>query len=325
MNLQKELFKNPIVVALRLGENSQNIMKLSASLARKTGASLRAIHVTEALNSIGYSYPTVIGAYDLGAWALEQQELAAYMAEKKLKELTADLKDRMAESKVIVSSDIPGTLLAESHNAPLLVLGVDKQQYVPIPKGLSVVLSILSAASIPVLLLRSGADLDFERGYSMLIADDVGPASASAVNFAVNFAKSSGARSVTHTHVLDPHMKKIAAEDFEQESRKWPEYEDFLTRAKRGMEILLRSRVESSIEDLQAEGGQCSYKTYVSAGDVSEELEKILQKGEHDMVVFGRPPLSHFKPFSLGRLAVNSLFMGAKSVLVVPPGYPRSF
>lgn len=318
MNLQENEFKGQIVVGLRLGKNSVNILRVAEGLGTRMGTKLKIIHVLERIPVYGYSYPNALGAYEMGAAVFEEQALAFDEAERKLKDVTAQSSsDVIRDAKVVLSSDVSTALLAESHNASLLIIGVDEHKYGFIPKGLSVVLSVLGAARIPVMLIRSDAELDFKQRPSIAIADDVAPSTIDAINSALKFALACGARAVTHAHFLSPTMEKIAERASRGRTEKSPEYEDFLTRSKRGIDIILKSRVQYFTEALQ--DAACSYQTYVGAGAVADEIEKLLAGETHDVIVFGRSPLSHFKPFALGRLAVNSLFMGAKAALIVPP------
>lgn len=317
MNLENE-FRKQIVVGLRLGENSQNILRVAESLGKTLGTNVHAVHILEQMTSLAYSYPNVFSGYDVSGWIVEQQERAIASAEEKLKDLASKGHNpEIVSTAAVLSPDIPSALLAESHNASLLVIGVDHYRYNYIPKGLSVVLSTLAASATPILVVRSDSKLDFRQGYKMLLTDDIAPASLSIVNQAMAFALASGARTLTHAHFLSPTMEKIETVRTADATGKWPDYEDFVTRAKRGIDSLLKTRAQSFTERFQI--ANCDYKTHVSSGSVGDQIEALIKADRQDIVVFGRPALSRFKPFALGRLAINTIFAGAEAALIIPP------
>lgn len=239
-------------------------------------------------------------------------------AERQIKELldSAGFAGKR-QSKVVLSKDESAALLAESHDASLLVLAVEEHRYELIPCGLSIVLSLLASSAVPLLIIRDGGPFDFSGTYRMLIADDLSVSSLSAVWNGIAFGLASGAGAILHAHVLPPHVRRFAARIHAQDDKLGED--GYMERMERAVETSLRSRsgIDRHREDF--ERAVCSYRTHVASGKVSEHLEILARDFRPDIIVMGRSASARAFTPRLGRLALNTALSKCRALLMVPP------
>lgn len=309
--------KSKIVAALKFDESSMQLLRSIHSLCRKTSMSMRAVHVVHDYASDRVYYPDYFGSSQARELMSQEQDREAADAGKRLRELVEREKFQDAwESKAIVSKDTCAALLAESHDASILAIAVERHRYQLIPRGLSVVLSLLANSNIPILIIRDGS-FDFSQRYSLLIADDLSPSSEHAAWFGTTFGLASGASDIVHTHILHPKIHKF--EEHLEARGEIIERERFKAYVDHTVTSALSSRSgwEMRKEDFAKVG--CSYRALATAGKVSEELDLLAKGFNPHIVVMGRSASARAFTPCLSRLALNTVLSRSQAVLMVPP------
>lgn len=320
----EKLFKGArekIVVGLKINDSARSFIQNVAHLCQRTGMGMRIVNVVEEHAPLGYYYPEFFLGYDWALMTREQLDMEIVEHEKIVKDLKASMQTPTdIETRVVSAYRVADALLddARAHQASLIVIGLDTQDYKMIPRGLSVALTALTTAPMPVLALRTAGKIDFNRASQrILIADDLSPACEKVVWAGISFAASLKNAEVFHVHVLNRGLSKDLDTGPRDPAGEIPPSQDALwPTIEKKLEETLRARAHRWTSLMEAAG--CSYRTQVLKGDVLEHIVRLQTSLPADIVVFGHHHTVHYKPLGLGQVPLKALLSGLDAILIVP-------
>jgi nucleotide-binding universal stress UspA family protein len=315
-------FKGPgakVVVAIGNEQQAGATLEAAVSLCRRTGMSLRLVHVVE---------PTFAGSFAshpfgdfVSMEALEKtHEEGLLAAESRLKELVHRTDVAGTTTNVVAGRPAEGVIAdAIASRATLIMAGTGRAGHRFIFKGFSTAVSLMAQAPIPVLIVPTGVTLDFGReGLRFLLADDLREQSDGAGLAAFALAALCPRSELLHVHV-DPlsgdHLIRLLGSTMNRLPRDARDIgpTDLLEQAHRHVEGQLAARAKGRREVLEAQGGR--YQAAPLTGDAVEVLEQAIGKWCPDVIVFGRHQTIHRRPFLLGRIPFRAMLSAQRAVM----------
>jgi nucleotide-binding universal stress UspA family protein len=225
--------------------------------------------------------------------------------------------------------------LSRTH-ADAVVVGVDRRGYTTFTEGVSTAISLMHAASVPVLAVGASRPVDFRKPcFRILVADDLEPATAAAVDAAFALASTIGADARVRQMHVHGDLREILEDSA---ATSWAELKDAVrgdeTPAMRAVETEMARRYDERAARLAQRGepwrdraAQIGVKIAcdVRTGRVAEELHEAVTEFEPDLLVFGRHKALRARPFLIGRMPFRGMLHEQRAVLMVPQdGGPKS-
>ena len=325
MSDPKRLKHSPIVVAVDFDSSLANAIKVAGELARRSRSKLILLHAVREWST--YTTSSLEGNMSLPLGEVMAANLQTEIedARQQLNDTAAALrKDLQVEIKVVAG--IPNqVIVAEAvlTQAQVLILGSPVDSWRRKEHRLSTLLSVLSEAPCPVLVVGS-EPLD-EKIEAVAIADDLTPWSKSAVTAAFYFAEAMDAPHVYHLHV-----NPLQRERFAQALRRYamrqgtqvrPEAaSEFFKDLEHDLSLQLRERAgEETVWFPEREG---RYTASVLHGPVLDTIESAISKDQGwnaGLIVFGQHRSFHRRPFRAGNVPFSEMARLGKLALIVPP------
>lgn len=323
-----------VTVAVAFDGHTSDLVKAGAELCQSLGKKLCLLHVVEPWAELPHSQP--FGAGD-PLWNVTQavEGNARDMARHRLEELMTLVPAGVAVKKVVVNGKPIERLGPEAMAVGtfLLLVGADFSNARFLPRGLSTALSLMVSSPVPVAVMDTKLSNSLlapsTRGKAgggksvrILLADDLGSQSESAVNFALALATALPDSELHHVHVnalsvesLRSGLNAAAASahaPVNPESSAEEVYEALLT----GLRSKLEGRGAVGREYFESAGGR--YTLAVVTGGVAEQIGEVSAAVNPNILVFGRHHAYYTKPFFIGRVPYRSMMALKRPIIVVP-------
>ena len=209
---------------------------------------------------------------------------------------------------------------AAATNAAFIITGAASVSHRFIPKGISTALTLMSTASVPVLVMKLETILGSpQRDFRVLVADDMRDSGKSALRTALSLACLYPSSEVFHVHVNSLTLSALeAALDAGPLHRSSPTegpakvYELVV----REIEEQLEKRALEVMSGLPSPG--INYHPHVRTGAVAKNLDLVIGEFNPDLMVFGRHQTFRSKPFSMGQMPFYSMLSQSIAVMIVP-------
>jgi nucleotide-binding universal stress UspA family protein len=318
-------FSSPstIVVAVAFDPQTEPLAQWAAALARALGKKLRLVHAVETWAEIGSSLAGVERS-PLREVVPAVTETAREAATDRLAALASSLGTGISID-VVAATGSPVAILAQEAAAVdtcLLIVGAHFQMSTLVPRGLSTTLSLLATASVPVLAADARGHLPKPgAAVRLLVADDLGEQTESAVAFAGDMACAWHRAWVHHVHV-----SALSDADLESALRNaaiaartvmTPDQAQVVCQAVHREQLRsLETRFADRRDALAASGG--SYTSEVVPGGVKAELARLATDIAPDLLVFGRRAPDQPAATVFGRMPYRAMLAMQRPVLVVP-------
>jgi len=312
-----------ISVAINFDENSQHLIKTAVSLCRATKAKLRLVHSCEVWT---YHAPYSGGFLPIA----DLMQIANFEEVRKAESRLRELAETVAEDVVVETKLLNGkaakALIADAvaNDVRLILVGAPGLLKKFVPTGFSTTLGLLANATVPVLAIPYGTELNFaQTDLGILVCDSLSGSDQTLVEAAMNFAGALSG-SVIHAHInglgrdqLEAMINMAAASGYTALN---PEtsVDDLIQAHNEVLERRMGERVRDMAPRLRKAGGK--YAARVVSGGVEEQLDKLLATAasEAKIVAFGQHQTLHRKPFSLGRLPYRAMLRQDRPLLIIP-------
>lgn len=313
-----------VTVAVALDRHSLPLTAAGVAICQRTGKQLCLLHVVEPWAEIPPSRP--LGASD-PLWDVTQavERDARDKAVSRLDELASTVPPEISVITRVVSAKAVDGIVRELTRLPscLLLVGASYGNVRFLPRGLSTALSLMVTSPVPVLIIDTTKPTPLlEERTRILVADDLGDQTATAVEYAFAFGAAVGGVEVRHVHVNGLSLSNLRA-GLETAAATSHTVLDSTESAERVFDALLVDlsqrlavRAENQREYLEAAGGL--YTSEVRTGNVFDQLEASATAFGPNLMVFGRHQAYHTQPFFVGRVPYRSMLSYQRPLLIVP-------
>jgi nucleotide-binding universal stress UspA family protein len=195
---------NYLVVGVTLiPEVDEKILHYAKNISKILSLKIKLVHslsIHEAQPYINYAgYPPALGINPIHSWAKIKSESLTRLS------ALAQATGVHAEEDFVLAEGVSEDCLideAKKCGAVLIVVGAAATRYKFVPSGFSVAISLLDASPLPVLVVNNESEVDLtESTLRMVIADDLGEFSESALNTCAAIAKVLPRSEIHHVHV----------------------------------------------------------------------------------------------------------------------------
>ncbi len=313
-----------IIVAVGLDEHTDALLRSASSLARRSGMSLRLVHVVEPWVG-GYWSTAVAGGIPMMDIVQNVETEQIKMAEDKLTRLVERYGKDISCNYAVLRGIVADAILEDAavSEAAMLITGSAGEYQRFIPRGFSTALSLLAHAPIPVLVVPRDVELNFERPeLKLLVADDLSTEARRIVATAFAFAAELDSPRLLHfhvnamgaDHVEDTMRKAVAAQrDSGDPGMIARDVAGTLLEAiKKG----LAERVPQNRLAFDRAGG--TYQVKIANGHPIEEVNAEAERLGADVLIFGRHQTFHRRPFLIGRVPFHAMLSRQQAVMVLP-------
>lgn len=315
-----------VVAAVAFDGQTETVVQTALSLAKRFDMDLRFVNVVEPI----FLQPWVMAmspyyaAYPLGA-AIDDE--FKEKNEAKLKTLLAGIKPpRNLSGEVLLGLTNP-TLIADCQNkrANLVITAYNPDSYKLTAAGVSTALGMMHEAPLPVMAVTKGFAPDFNKpGFKLLVADDLQEYTQEAVRKAYELASGLQGCHLRHVHVHGDFREAFREKwegmrgrfsgaeqvDLSAETIWMNEYEARVTKA----------REQAAPFYKKAEMAHVRIELDVRAArNVADELYKVANDAEPDLLMFGRHRVLRTRPFLIGRMPLRTMLQMRRPVVIVPP------
>jgi nucleotide-binding universal stress UspA family protein len=317
-------YMNPngkILVSITLDDAGAANLISAAQIAKRTGLKLEVLHVSEYW--VGRTWPTEM------SFGGPMADILTTVEDDSVRNATAHLKDLI--KKNLPEMDATATVLlgypaesirahAVSVAAEMIVVGGTADDYRFIPKGLSTLLSLMSDAPCPVLVLPKDKPTAWDHtDLTVIFADDLQPQSENAALIAYEWATALGNTKLIHVHSNQMYKKdlNLALASAAASSHTPPGAVDIdviWNMAMKSMEEKLKTRAPGRKPLLEARGG--SVETTIVQGSPSESILALAKSENADLVIFGRHRTWRRKPFAIGQLPFHAMLRSRCPILI---------
>ncbi len=322
-----ELFSSgtTLVLGLDLKHDETSLIKTASSLAQRTGARLLCVHAAQPFRSYALAGEGFALPYE--EFERESYDSDIQSAEISLQQIREKLPPELLVDVEIVRDYSEDALegLARDCNAQLILCGHRLGEEAAPLEGLSTSLSLMAHASVPVMSLPLGTQLDFtQKAHKLLVADSLQTGAFHALKAALGFSKSIDTETFYHLHVypnsveeLQESAEKIRLAMVEGRLPQDPSFNGdyYLEKIKADLEHLLRRRHHEADPEF-AKGTQ--YKSLVRFGEPQEQLHKAVAETKADILIFGKHHFLRPKGLSLGKIPYKAMLEKGVATLVIP-------
>lgn len=314
------------IIAVAFDKETPALTESALSLARKTGVALRFVHVLE--NAIPEGLLVDAPLYNIAPVLLrESQAQIRQEKDKAMQELKATIPQDVTSSFALLEGEAVPAIIqdATAHGANLVMTACNPDQYGALmPHSFSVALRLMAEAPLPVIVTNSANPINFSsKHFSMLLADDLQPASEEAARKAFELAVNLPGSRVRHLHVHGDFRELLRHMWLDLKTR-----HPVLQKAGESPEDTLKREYEARVAALQNRGGHyrkaaCDKGSCVEpdvrTGDVHEILDDEIADVDPNLIVFGRHRTLKAKPFLIGRISLRAMLHAKRPIVVVPP------
>lgn len=317
-----------ICVAVKFDDASKRAIKVAEQLCLRTGASMHLVHVCE--NVLASNFNSMTGIVPLPIELLQAtQEGIEQIADSHIRELAKTVPSSIEVSTKVATGLIgkPADLIeaeAVAQNCSLIIVGTAPTSHRFIPRGFSCALTLMSHSKLPVMAVNQTqkSDLKADR-LQMLIADDLKTATLPAVTSACRLAFGLTKTDIHHIHIngvdlgtLEASLTTAIATSHSHPESMISANEIFSVLVK-NLEKCLQARTVDM--NAASELAACQYRSYVvTESSVGDGLQKMVDKINPDLIVFGRHRRLHHKPFGIGQMPHYAMLNLQCPVVVFP-------
>jgi nucleotide-binding universal stress UspA family protein len=313
-----------VTVAIAFDEETPELIKAAESLCLVSGMSLRLVHTCESPYGTWAGHPF---SDLLSPEVIEDAEEAVLSAaELKIAELKTTIDGRVQVTHNVLFGRPAENIIADSiaSRVSLIVTATSKAGHRFVLKGFSTALSLISDASVPVLVIPGGVKLDMSRrGLRILLADDLRQERADARHAAFALAAVCPESKLLHVHV-NPLSEQHLVRMLERAQASQPggvgsrelSSRSLYKRAKDELAARLESFGIPYKETLAAGDGR--YESALLEGDVVESLERKIVEWDPEVIVFGRHHMAQRRPLLPGQLPFRTMLSQRRAIMVAP-------
>ncbi len=312
-----------VVVGVKKDGAHPDLIRKIRTFSRKPEVPICLVHAVEEKLKFPSLYREILGSFDITELGRQLPEIHEKEARDQIESLKSQLEDQEhIRIQIVHSEDAAASLIAEAQltRAAMIAVEVNEHLYQLIPRGLSVALSLMQHAPMPVLILRQGSPNSFgKKEQVILVADDLSASSMGAVRKAMNLAAQWGHTHVIHLHVIEQNMHGTLSELADISKRVnigpmgTPELLEYLEKE---MQIALQRRTVEYQEALKQNGS--TYEAIVQVGHVAGKVSAMVHERKPDVTIFGRRQRLHHGPFGFARVPFAAMLAKSDAVLIVP-------
>ncbi len=303
--------KAKIGVAVSFDERLENVLAVAARLARLTGSRLRLIHVCDPWTKSYLATAVEAGPSELVNVLKEE---SARVATRRVASLARTLGENVEVE--VAAGDVVKCLAddAEAHGVGLIVVGASRGGAASTSMGFSTAVSLISEATVPVLVVNEDALLSpTQEGLSIVVADDFSDVAIEGLALGFALAQTVRGSTLVHAHVetySDLHLFRKGKNPSTKVSPN--QIAGLLQQA----EEKLLARCGDRAGRLEADGGH--YQMEVVAGSVPDELERTAVACRADLTIFGQHRVFHRRAMHVGQVPFKAMLSQNRPVIVVP-------
>ncbi len=312
-----------VVVGVKKDGAHPDLIRKIRSFSRKPEVPICLVHAVEEKLKFPSLYREILGNFDITELGRQLPDVHEKEARDQIEALKSQLEDQEhIRIQIVHAEDAAASLIAEAQltRAAMIAVEVNEHLYQLIPRGLSVALSLMQHAPMPVLILRQGSPNNFGKQQQLiLVADDLSASSMGAVRKAMNLAAQWGHTHVIHLHVIEQNMHGTLSELADISKRVnigpmgTPELLEYLEKE---MQIALQRRTVEYQEALKQNGS--TYEAIVQVGHVAGKVSAMVLERKPDVTIFGRRQRLHHGPFGFARVPFAAMLAKSDAVLIVP-------
>lgn len=318
-----------IVFGVKFDSSTIKNLKGACELAKHTGMTLRLVHVIEKWQE------HLPGCYTPGSYF--SSKLSAINEDNCIKDANAkfeELKsmippDIKIEQNILVGA-VAESLICDaiSSQAALILCSYRPMSDQYLPKGLSTALSLLADASVPILAVPQGYQLDYhKKPFKIIACDSLMDDCSEAISTACELGLDIGNTSIVHLHIHQKTPAEIAEwgeqvqsvmESYKLQVPSEFEVDNIMekTRKKIGHQLDQRIGMLKSIIPLK---NACEYSQEVLFGDLFEQFANMITQEDPDVIAFGKHQRFHIKSLAIGSMPSYTMLGLGRPVLAVAP------
>ncbi len=303
--------KAKIGVAVSFDERLENVLAVAARLARLTGSRLRLVHVCDPWTKSYLATAVEAGPPDLVNVLKEE---SARVATRRVASLARTLGDHVEVE--VAAGDVVRCLAedAEANGVGLIVVGASKGGAASTSMGFSTAVSLISEATVPVLVVNENALLSpTQEGLSIVVADDFSDVALDGLALGFALAQMVRGSTLVHAHVETYSDLQLFKRGKLPSAKVSPnQIAGMLQQA----EEKLLARCGDRAGRLEVDGGH--YQMEVVAGSVPDELERTAVACRADLTIFGQHRVFHRRAMHVGQVPFKAMLSQNRPVIVVP-------
>jgi nucleotide-binding universal stress UspA family protein len=287
---------------------------------------MRLVHATKAIVD-GPWTAHLPREYSMPGMARRVESLAVEAAQERLSSIAANVpKDIRVTTNVVVDSVQDGIISdAVANRASFILTATSRLTGSSMFHVFSEALSVASNSPIPVMVCNEHTPENvFEKAnLKILLTDDLESHSSAAINGTYELVEALPGSYVNHLHVhgglfdnISDSVTEFLAKAWKNINPKNPEAEDVLAKEFENRRQVLEERGRPLEELVGKEGGY--FNRTIATGKISEEIINQAEIFQADIVVMGRHKTLHRKPFSIGRVPVESIAGQNRMILICP-------
>lgn len=307
-----------IGVAVSFDDRLGALITAAATLASRTGARLRLVHVCDPWTK-SYLAPAV----EAGPPELVQvlREEVVRTAERRLNAVRRLLPASLPVETAVLDGDIVRNLAtdAEENDVGLMVAGVTKGGIAGTVIGFSTAVSLIGEGAAPIMALNEDTKpLPTTGPWTIVVADDFTDVSQAALALGFSLAMKIEGATLVHLHVEghgDGGRRRRQSSSVRREELTPERFRQGLRRAEEQM----LERSEGRSASLETKGG--SYLMEVVTGAVAEEISRTVAATGATLVVFGQHRVFHRNGAHeghIGQVPFKTMLSLSCPVMIVP-------
>jgi len=315
-----------VTLAVKFDRAAPALLETATRLCRRLGKKLCLLHVLEPWVELPLAGVFGQGGDPLGRVSQAMEASTRDLALGRLAELAQTVSPEISVRTVVVAGKPIERIGSEAENVGtcLLIVGASYNGARLLPQGLSLALSLMAGAPVPVLALDAMRTPRPEMNKLILmLADDLGAQTETAVEFAYALATALGNTTLYHVHVnslsyasLETGLAAAAASGHTRDDEVPGVADELYQALTRRLGEALEERGADQRDYLEAAGGTCI--TEVLTGDVAQQLGDLIQTTNPALLIFGRHRALQMRPFFIGRLPYRTMLAFKCPVVVVP-------
>ncbi len=319
-----------ICLATKFDLVGEHTLQFAIRYCIRTGANLHLIHmcepsITEVLDlrhDSTFSEPS----YDYAKAANESRQRSASV---KMRELVSRIPGTVHVTTCILDAERSCAEMinaeALANDCSLIMIGAVADSHRFVPHALSCALSLMSHASLPVMVVKPNHNIDLNtKPLRIVIADDLCTRNESVIKSGCDLAFMLGSTDIYHIHINDAtsewlayKLRKISS-SIKAKSGARLELKDIEHLIQINLQQRLDTRAREMNIPLRLAG--CSYnKQILSDASFSDCLKSFVRKKEINLAVFGRHEILHTDPLHIGRIPFYAMLDLACPIIVFPP------
>ncbi len=316
-----------ISVGMRLGGESDSLLKYVRDFSDYTDAKIRLVNVVEPWREHPW-ITTLPGENLYYSIAQKVEEKARDVAEVSIEKVAAEF----PKSKGVESTALRG-LTAEAITADaiaarssLICVASEKKDGLHILSGFTTGLDLAANSSLPVMIVPHDCKEFKPSGrLKVMYADDLTVNSKGALGTATELAYGLGNLDFHHVHVskdskeeMDAATEKILELMNLEKIEIDPSF-DFGALTENAVDRFKDKMTERvGLARTLLSSRNVEYIQRIKFGDIKENMDRLVEEIDPDIVIFGRHHFFHKSPVGIGQLAFSSMLSYDRPVVIAP-------